>query len=342
MIEGRTLRLIAGRFAASLPSLLGVVVITFFLMRALPGDPAAFFAGPAATPEAVEQVRHQLGLDRSLPTQLTIYLRDLARGDLGKSITTGQPVRAELWNRLPASLELTLSGLFLAALIGLPLGVLAATRPGSVFDHASRLLSTAGVSLPTFFTGLVLIYVFYFKLGWAPAPMGRLDSFTDPPRAVTGFLLIDSLLAGSPALFWAALKQLALPATTLALFAMAPLARMTRAAMLAVLSSDYIRAARAAGLGRFQVLVVYGFRNALLPVLTTLGMVFSFLLGANVLVEKVFAWPGLGSFALEALLSSDYAPVQGFVLVMGTVYVLLNLFIDVLYGLVDPRAKVAR
>jgi peptide/nickel transport system permease protein len=310
-------------------------------MRALPGDPAAFFAGPAATPQAVEEVRHKLGLDRSLPAQLTIYLRDLAHGDLGTSITTGQPVRTELINRLPASLELTLAGLFLAVLVGVPLGVLAATRPGSLFDHASRLVSTAGVSLPTFFTGLLLIYVFYFKLGWAPAPMGRLDSFTEAPRQITGFLLLDSLLARNLSVFWSSAKQLTLPAVTLALFAMAPLARMTRAAMLSVLSSDYIRTARAAGLSRFQVLVVYGFRNALLPVLTTLGMVFSFLLGANVLVEKVFAWPGLGSFALEALISSDYAPVQGFVLVMGTVFVLLNLFIDLLYGLVDPRAKVS-
>jgi peptide/nickel transport system permease protein len=341
MRDGRTLRLLAGRLGAALPSLLGVVVITFLLMRALPGDPAAFFAGPAATPQAVEEVRHKLGLDRSLAAQLTIYLRDLAHGDLGTSITTGQPVRTELINRLPASLELTLAGLFLAVLIGVPLGVLAATRPGSLFDHASRLVSTAGVSLPTFFTGLLLIYVFYFKLGWAPAPMGRLDSFTEAPRQITGFLLLDSLLARNLSVFWSSAKQLALPAVTLALFAMAPLARMTRAAMLSVLSSDYIRTARASGLGRFQVLVVYGFRNALLPVLTTLGMVFSFLLGANVLVEKVFAWPGLGSFALEALISSDYAPVQGFVLVMGTVYVLLNLFIDVLYGLVDPRAKVS-
>jgi ABC-type dipeptide/oligopeptide/nickel transport system permease component len=341
-MQGRgTLSLLAGRLAAALPSLFGVVVITFLLMRALPGDPAAFFAGPAATPQAVEEVRHRLGLDRSLATQLGLYLRDLARGDLGTSITTGQPVRRELWNRLPASLELTLAGLFLAASIGIPLGVLAATRPGSLFDHASRFVSTAGVSLPTFFTGLVLIYVFYFKLGWAPAPMGRLDSFTEAPRAVTGFLLIDSLLGRNLSVFWLSLKQLALPAVTLALFAMAPLARMTRAAMLAVLSSDYIRTARAAGLGRFQVLVVYGFRNALLPVLTTVGMVFSFLLGANVLVEKVFAWPGLGSFALEALIASDYAPVQGFVLLMGTLYVLLNLVIDALYGLVDPRARVA-
>jgi dipeptide transport system permease protein len=335
-----TLGVIGTRLAGAIPSLIGVVLITFVLTRALPGDPAAFFAGPAATPEAVEEIRHQLGLDRSMLHQLRVYIGDLAHGDLGKSITTGQPVGSELRSRLPASLELTLAGLFIAALVGVPLGILAATRPGSAVDHLCRLTATLGVSLPTFFTGLLLIYVFYFKLGWAPAPLGRLDAFSEAPRHVTGFFLLDSLFARDLALFGRALAQLALPALTLGLFAMAPLARMTRAAMLAALSSEYVRTARAAGLRRGTVLFVYAFRNALLPILTTLGMVFSFLLGANVLVEKVFAWPGLGSFVLEALISSDYAPVQGFVLIMGTVYVLLNLFIDVLYGLIDPRAKV--
>jgi ABC-type dipeptide/oligopeptide/nickel transport system permease component len=335
-----TLRLIVLRLGAAVPSLAGVVVATFLLTRALPGDPAAFFAGPAASPEAVEEIRTRLGLDRGLGEQLLLYLRDLARGELGTSLTTGQSVRAELMARLPASLELTLAGLLLAAGLGIPLGILAASRPGSIVDHACRLVSTLGVSLPTFFTGLLLIYFLYFQLGWAPAPLGRLDAYGEPPPHLSGFFLIDSLLAGDLTLFRSCLAQIALPAVTLGLFAMAPLARMTRAAMLAVLSSEYIRTARATGLGRRRVLVAYALRNALLPVLTTLGMVFSFLLGANVLVEKVFAWPGMGSFVLEALVASDYAPVQGFVLVMGTLYVLLNLFIDVLYGLVDPRARV--
>jgi ABC-type dipeptide/oligopeptide/nickel transport system permease component len=336
-----TLRMVFTRLGAALPSLLGVVLITFFLMRALPGDPAAFFAGPAATPEAVEQVRQRLGLDRSLLVQLGLYLRALAAGDLGVSLTTGQPVASELAARLPASLELTLAGLFLAIAVGIPAGVLAATRPGSWVDHACRLLATLGVSLPSFFTGLVLIYVLYFRLGWAPAPMGRLDAFTSAPEnTVTGFLLVDSLLAGDFTLFRAAVAQLALPALTLGAFAMAPLARMTRASMLGVLGSEAIRTARAAGLGRARVLWSYALRSALLPVLTTVGMVFSFLLGANVLVEKVFSWPGLGSFALEALVASDYAPVQGFVLAMASLYVLLNLGIDVVHGLVDPRARV--
>jgi peptide/nickel transport system permease protein len=255
-------------------------------------------------------------------------------------LTTGQPVRSDLISRLPASLELTACGLLLAVAVALPLGVLAATRPGSWVDHLCRMLTTAGVSLPIFFTGLLLVYIFYFLLGWAPAPLGRLDAFISPPRSITGFFLVDAVLGGDFGEIGAILRQLALPAITLGLFAMAPIARMTRAAMLGVLSSDFIRTARASGLDRRTVLVTYAFRNAMLPVVTTLGMVFSFLLGANVLVEKVFAWPGIGSYALEALIVSDYAPVQGFILTMASLYVLLNLLIDVLYGVIDPRARI--
>jgi peptide/nickel transport system permease protein len=333
------LTMIAKRMAMAIPSLIGVVVVTFFLTRALPGDPAAYFAGPAATPQAIEQVRVKLGLDRPLAEQFARYVFDLGRGNLGNSLTTGQPVLTELRTRLPASAELTLLGLLVSILIAVPLGIIAATRPNSLIDHACRIVSTAGVSLPVFFTGLILVYVFYYLLGWAPAPLGRLDVFYDAPPQVTGFYLIDSLLARQPEVFVAALKQLILPALTLGIFSLAPIARMTRASMLAVLSSDFVRTARASGLSSFTVIVTYAFRNAMLPVITTLGMVFSFLLGANVLVEKVFAWPGIGSYAVEALLASDFAPVQGFVLTMAVMYVVLNLTIDVLYGLIDPRVR---
>ena len=333
-------RLVLRRFAAAIPGVLGVIVVTFLLNRALPGDPAAYFAGPAATREAVEEIRVKLGLDKSLPEQFALYVRDLARGDLGRSLTTGQPVRADLLARLPASLELTACGLAFAMVIALPLGILSATRPGSFIDHLSRLLTTAGVSLPIFFTGLLLVYVFYYQLGWAPPPLGRLDAFSSAPRTVTGSFLIDSALAGDGATFVATARQLALPTLTLGVFALAPIARMTRAAMLGVLSSDFVRTARASGLSPATVLYTYAFRNALLPVVTLLGMVFSFLLGANVVVEKVFAWPGVGSYALEALIASDYAPVQGFVLVMASLYVLLNLGIDVLYGIIDARVRI--
>jgi len=334
------LQLIFKRMLVAVPSLIGVVIVTFLLTRALPGDPAAYFAGPAATREAIEQVRRTLGLDQPLWVQFGRYIADLAHGDLGNSLTTGQPVGQEIRTRLPASAELTLLGLIVSLAIAVPFGILASTRPGSLVDHACRVIATAGVSLPVFFTGLILIYVFYYLLGWAPAPLGRLDVFYSPPPHVTGFYLVDSLLAGDGELFMASLKQLILPVMTLAVFALAPIARMTRASMLAVLASDFVRTARASGLTPFTVTVVYAFRNAMLPVVTTLGMVFSFLLGANVLVEKVFAWPGIGSFAVEALIASDFAPLQGFVLTMAVMYVALNLVIDILYGVIDPRVRI--
>jgi peptide/nickel transport system permease protein len=335
------LGMIFKRMLIAVPSLIGVVIVTFLLTRALPGDPAAYFAGPAATKEAVEQIRVTLGLDKPLIIQFGRYVTDLARGDLGTSLTTGQPVAQEIRTRLPASAELTLLGLIVSIAVAVPLGIAAATRPGSILDHACRVVATAGVSLPVFFTGLILVYVFYYLLGWAPAPLGRLDIFYSPPPQVTGFYLIDSLIAGDIELFVASLKQLILPALTLGIFSLAPIARMTRASMLAVLGSEFIRTARASGLSPFSVIVTYAFRNAMLPVVTTLGMVFSFLLGANVLVEKVFAWPGIGSFAIEALIASDFAPLQGFVLTMAVMYVMLNLAIDILYGIIDPRVRVA-
>jgi peptide/nickel transport system permease protein len=334
------LLMVLKRLLIAVPSLIGVVIVTFLLTRALPGDPAAYFAGPAASKEAIEQIRVKLGLDKTLIVQFGRYVTDLAHGDLGNSLTTGQPVATEIKNRLPASAELTLLGLIVSMMIAVPLGIFAATRPNSLIDHACRVISTAGVSLPVFFTGLILVYVFYYQLGWAPAPLGRLDIFLSPPPQITGFYTIDSLLAGNFEAFLGSLKQLALPALTLGIFSLAPIARMTRASMLAVLASEFVRTARASGLSPFTVIVTYAFRNAMLPVVTTLGMVFSFLLGANVLVEKVFAWPGIGSFAIEALIASDFAPLQGFVLTMAVMYVALNLIIDILYGVIDPRVRV--
>lgn len=333
----KRLKLIGHRLLQAIPVVFGIVLISFLLTRALPGDPAAYFAGPAANAASIEQVRVSLGLDKPLPMQFMLYVQDLVKGDLGMSISTGQPVMTELASRLPASLELTLFALLISISIAVPLGILAATRPNSWVDHLCRFLVTAGVSLPTFFTGLALIYVFYYLLGWAPSPMGRLGFMYLEPERITGFLVFDALLAGSLETAWAALRQLLLPAITLGMFTLAPIARMTRAAMLQALGSDFIRTARAAGLPGYKVLYTYAFRNAVLPVITTLGMVFSFALGANVLVEKVFSWPGIGSFAVEALVVSDYAAVQGFVLSMALLFVALNLVIDVIYTLVDPR-----
>ena len=334
------LSVLAKRFVTVIPTLIGVVIVTFLLTRVMPGDPAAYFAGPAATPQSIAEVKKSLGLDRPWHEQFTRYVSDLMHGNLGNSLSTGQPVVTELKTRLPASAELTLSGLILSLCIAVPLGILAAMKQGSWIDHTCRIVATAGVSLPVFFTGLLLVYIFYFRLGWAPSPIGRLDAFATAPPNVTGFYLIDALIARDLETFAAALSQLILPAVTLAIFSLAPIARITRASMLAVLASDFVRTARASGLSTRTVILVYAFRNAMLPVITTLAMVFSFLLGANVLVEKVFAWPGIGSYAVEALIASDFAPVQGFVLAMAVLYVALNLVIDVLYGVIDPRVRI--
>lgn len=330
---------IGKRLLTVVPTLIGVVIVTFLLTRVLPGDPAVYFAGPAATPDSIAEIRKNLGFDRPLPEQFLQYVNDLAHGNFGNSLSTGKPVVAEITSRLPASAELTLLGLLVSIVIAVPLGILAAVKQGSWIDHTCRIVATAGVSLPVFFTGLLLVYIFYFQLGLSPAPVGRLDAFASAPPHVTGFYLIDTLLIGDLENFRAAFGQLILPAMTLAIFSLAPLARMTRASMLAVLASEFVRTARASGLDNRTVVLTYAFRNAMLPVVTTLGMVFSFLLGANVLVEKVFAWPGIGSYAVEALLQSDFAPVQGFVLTMAVLYVALNLLIDILYGVIDPRVR---
>ncbi len=337
MFGNEKFKMIVGRLLQAIPSIIGIIIVTFVLTRALPGDPAVYFAGPAADEKSIQEIRVSLGLDKSWLEQFWIYASDLVTGNLGVSVSTGQPVVEELIRRLPASLELTFLALIFSLAVALPLGIAAATRPNSWIDQLCRIVVTAGVSLPVFFTGLIMVYLFYYIWGVAPPPLGRLEIIYLSPPPVTNFYTIDALLDGDLETFGAAFAQLALPAITLGIFTLAPLARMTRAAMLQVLSSDFIRTARASGLKRSTVLYTYAFRNAFLPILTTLGMVFSFMLGSNVLVEKVFAWPGIGSFAIEALIVSDYAAVQGFVLAMAILYVLLNLTIDIVYTLVDPR-----
>ena len=330
------------RIISSIPAVVGVVVVTFILMRVLPGDPAVFFTSSSVTAgqAEIDLMRKKMGLDQPLPIQLGMYLRDVARGDLGNSLTTNQPVLKDLLKRLPASLELTLVALLLALAASIPLGVWSALRPGSLIDHAVRLLCTIGVCMPTFVSGLMLIYVFYYLLGVAPDPTGRMDIFVASPPDITGFLLVDFALIGDWAGWRSALANITLPACTMALFVLAPLTRMTRASMLGVLGSEFVRTAKSVGLHNSRVVVVYALRNALLPVLTMAGVVFSTMLGANVLVEKVFSWPGISSYTLDALMASDYAPVQGFVLLMAFIFVLVNLTIDVLYGVADPRVNI--
>ena len=328
------------RLLGTLPSLAGVVVITFLLSHALPGDPAAYFAGPAANAASIASVRQTLGLDRPLPVQFLHYVGDLLQGDLGHSLTTGQPVLVDLAERLPASLELSAYALLFAVGLAVPMGVWAATRVNGPVDHANRALVTICAAFPTFFVGLLLVYVFYFLLGWAPEPLGRLNEITySPPPHVTGAYTLDALIAGDWTVLWASLAQLVLPAVSLGLFALAPIARITRAAMLEALGSDFVRTARANGLPTTKILFTYAFRNALLPISSVLGMVFSFLLGSNVLIEQVFGWQGVGAYAVSAVIASDYAAVQGFVLMMAILYILLNLAVDVAATLIDPRVR---
>lgn len=333
------IKLILRRLLAAIPSLIGVIIVTFIISHTLPGDPAAYFAGPSATPESIAATRTELGLDRPLPIQFADYTVDLLQGNLGQSFTSGQPVLNDLLRRLPASLELTLYALLFAIIVALPLGLLAGASPGSWIDHICRGTVTAAAAFPSFFVGLLLIFVFYYSLGIAPPPVGRLEIFFSIPPKITGFYTIDALIAGDFEVASAAFCQLILPAISLGLFALAPLARMTRASMLGVLGSEFIITARAEGLSQWTILVTYGFRNALLPLVNVLGMIFSFLLGANVLIEQVFGWPGVGSYAVEAVLVSDYAAIQGFVLMMALLYILLNLAVDVLNTVVDPRVR---
>ncbi len=318
-MQGTYVGRVARRLLQTLPSVLGMIVVTFFLTQAMPSGPAIDVAGLSADEAPAAE---------ALPMQFWRYTVNLFQGDLGQSLHTGGPVLEALARRLPASIELIFSGLLLATATAIPLGVLAAARPDSWIDHSCRWIATAVVSLPVFFTGLLLIDLFEYCLGWA-----------SPPPGPTGFYLIDSLMAGGPEQFWSAFTQLALPAVTLALLALAPLARIVRDAVVQVLASDFIRTAWANGLSRRQVLWTYALRNAMLPVVSGLGMVVSLSLGATILVENVFAWPGIGAFAVEALASSDVVAVQGVVLAMAVLLVLLNLGIDMLYTCIDPRVR---
>src|ERR1700737_892247 len=267
---GATMIRAGRRFLSSLPALFGVLVFTFLLMRVLPGDPAVFFAsGPNAGKEEIEAIRKQMGLNKPVPEQLMLYLYDVGRGNLGRSMMTGQLVTKDLRDRLPAWLELTLTALLIALVSAVPLGVLAALRPGSLIDHGVRLFCALGVCVPTFVSGLLLIYVFYYLLGLAPDPTGRIDVFTSLPPARPGFLTVDFLLAGDVDGWWTAFRQLILPAATMALFVIAPLARITRASMLVSLGSDFVRTARSVGLSWWRIVFTSALRNPTLPGLPT-------------------------------------------------------------------------
>ncbi|HEV8674463.1 MAG TPA: ABC transporter permease [Methylomirabilota bacterium] len=329
------------RRLALLPlALFGVSLVTFALTRIIPGDPTDRLVGAAfLTEERRAEIRREYGLDRPLAAQFAAYLAGLARGDLGTSFLTSRPVGADLRQRFPATLELTAAAMLFAVVLAVPLGVASAVWKDSWLDHLGRVVAVLGVSMPVFWSGLILLYLFFFRWPWAPAPIGRLEPHLLAPPSVTGLVTIDALLAGDGAVLGGALRSLALPALALGLAAMAPLARMARATMLEALGSDYVRAARALGLAEGTVVVRHALRTSLLPVITMIAVVFGYQLGGVVLVEAVFAWPGLGQYAYHAVANADYPAVQGFILYTTTMYIALFLIVDLLSAVLDPRVR---
>ncbi|WP_294737456.1 ABC transporter permease [uncultured Pseudomonas sp.] len=314
----------------------GVSLITFCISHLIPGDPARLIAGDRASDAIVENIRHQLGLDLPLYQQYGRYMSDLLHGDLGTSIRTSRPVLEDLKAFFPATLELAVAALLLSVLVGVPLGVLSAVYHNRAIDQIARTLAVTGISTPAFWLGLGLIVLFYGQLGWLPGS-GRLDEGLEPPRTITGFYLIDSLLAGDIPLFLNALQHLILPAVTLGFVNLGVVARQIRSAMLDQLGEDYIRTARAYGLSRWAVILCHALPNALIPSITVLGLTLGDLLYGAVLTETVFAWPGMGAYVVKSIQSLDFPAVMGFAIMVSFIYVLLNMLIDLLYRVVDPR-----
>lgn len=321
------------------PVALGVVTITFFAARVFNGDPLELYAPPEATDALREQIRQTLGLADPLPVQYLRYLGDLLHFDLGTSFTTGNDVLSDLTIRLPATLELGLVGLVIGVMFGVPLGVIAAVNRERWPDFLVRGITLSGMALPQFWIGLVLLSLFFVKWQLLPGPVGRLPIGVQAPPTVTGFLLIDTLIAGDPGTWWLAVKALALPAATLGFTTLAPVARVTRASMVEALQSDYIRTAYAMGHGKRKVWFSYALRNALLPVVTFIGGAVGFIMGGAILLESIFGWPGLGLYALQAINMSDFAALQGFVIYASLLYVLAFLVVDILYMVIDPRMR---
>jgi peptide/nickel transport system permease protein len=325
------------RFLTIVPVLIGVSLIVFSFTHLIPGDPAVAMLGERATPQRVAEVRAQLGLDRPLSTQYLIYIRKILRGDFGASILRGDPVLRDLVRRFPATVELALSAILIAILIGIPMGIISAVWRNSVFDGFSRLVALTGVSMPIFWLGLMLAWFFGVMLGWLPTGF-RLG--TDVALvSVTNFNILDSLLTKNPGALASSLRHLILPAVALSTIPMAVIARMTRASLLEVLSQDYIRTAESKGLPKQAVILRHAMRNALLPVMTVTGLQVGRLLAGAILTETIFSWPGIGLWIYESIQARDYPIVQGATLFIATIFVMVNLLTDVLYAAVDPRIK---
>jgi peptide/nickel transport system permease protein len=322
------------------PVVLGAIFVSFFLTRIVPGNPIDIIAGPYASDERVAEMKEEAGLNDPFYVQFWDYLRDLVRGDFGVSYnTTGQPIAQDLRERLPASAELVTYGMLLAIALALPLGIVSAVRRGSWIDHVARVIAVLGVSVPIFWIALVLLSVFYSRLGWLPGAQGRLPIGMTAPDRITGFYTIDALLQGQWQTAWEAVRSLTLPVVTIGLVAMAPIARMTRATMIEALESDYVRTSRSLGLPKRVIVLHHAFKNALLPVLTLIAAVFGFAIGGEVLVEYIFSWPGLGLYSYNAIFRSDYPAIQGFIIVATLIYVLIYLVVDVVTATLDPRVE---
>jgi ABC-type dipeptide/oligopeptide/nickel transport system permease component len=335
----KVLSLVLARLVLLMPVLLGIATLTFVVSRVLPADPAAVVAGPLADQQTIDSVRQQLGLNRPIITQYGDFMADLAKLDLGEAWTTRNPVREDLQKRIAPSLELVLVAFAITVVVSFPLGIWAAINKDRLPDHLARLINLVGVSMPQFWLGLIFIYFFFFRLSLCPAPIGRLPVGTDAPGKITGLYLVDSLLRLQVDTFWKVLHQILLPAITLSFALIAPITRMIRNGMLEALESDYIRAARAFGIPNSYVNFVYALRNATIPVLTLAASLFGSVIGGAIVVEHIFAWPGLGSYAATAALRSDYTALQGFVILTAASYVIIFLAVDMLYLVVDPRTR---
>lgn len=330
----RILVLIAKRLAWFVPTAAGLIAIVFVISRVIPSDPVAMLAGETASREQIEALRAKLGLDRPLMVQLLDYYRQLLHGDLGTSIFTTRPVAEDLFARLPATVELTIVAMIMAVVIGIPFGVVSALRRNSLLDHTLRIVSVGGLAMASFWLALILQLIFAMDLGWLPL-QGRLSGF--PPSPVTGFMTVDALLAGNMERLGDALLHLCLPAITLAVPALATVVRFTRAGVLDTLQKPFVTYQSAIGIPRPLVVWKYVLRNALTSTITQIGLLFGILLAGAVVIETVFQWPGIGSYAFDAILQSDYAGVMGFTVYAGGIFMLVNLAVDITHEIIDPR-----
>jgi len=334
------LRFLAKRLALLVLVLLGATMITFVVSHMVPSNPARMWAGPRASPGQIEQARHELGLDQPLYVQLAVYVSRILRGDLGVSIHTRRPVLKDIADYFPATFELTTVAMVIALALGIPMGVVSATKRDKLPDHATRIFSLTGVSVPIFWLGLLAQLVLSSTLHILPTS-GRVDALlqAQAPPALTGMYLLDALLAGNWPFFASAFVHILLPALTLSYASLAIVTRMTRSTMLEVLGQDYIRTARMKGLPERTVLYKHALKNTLIPILTIVSLSYGLMLGGAVLVETIFDWPGMGLYATNSILTIDLPAIVGVTLVVAVIYVMINLVVDILYTLVDPRVR---